>query len=895
MLKVSDDFLTAIAGTRRTMSIQIKINDIIYTNDDITKFSLDSGSMGGSSFGIGSTFANTIKIEFCKIIEGLKETDPIEVYMGIKVRENGPIQPLKYPFRMGSAKIGFAQLTTYHADETEFVSLGRFFIKGRVDPDRNENKTTVEAMDAWMFMGGLYESQLKYPAPLRNVALEIANLSGMEVNLPSFNALSPVLIDKPEGYTYRQALGLLGQIEGKYARFDREGLLEFTALQDPNYFISTNEYYLKGLVKNEVLFRIGGISCKVVKRDAGGTEVSEVLQAGSDKGAQIALESNIMTQALLNSLYNKIKDVNFYPYTLKWRGNPALEAGDWITMIDRKGNKFKVPNLNYRLEYSGGLSATSLADTTPASDVVYSYKGPITQTLDNMNQRIDAAGKNTVYEGIDEPPYPKEGDIWFKPNGPDKEIWIYRQLDDGSFGWVKEVSTAPNDQLLAEIEESSKNAQEAKEAANDAVSKADQAIKDAGFANENVDFANEEISSLKITIKGLQVTVANKAEQSQVTQLAGQITSVVADVEGNKSQITQLSNDINLKVSTGDVINQINISPESILISGKKIQITGDTYIENGIITNAKIKDLNADKINAGTINAANVNIINMNASSISTGTISGSDMAINLNSGEVFFSRGYMVSLDDKFRLDITEKYLEMSGKNVFGVDVTTKLDTLGLVSTIASTGATSKFSFDRWEFEGQNTKIRTEMTVLGFRVTATDAQGYIGRLQAGTGNIYYDVGRNSTLQIGGGATNSTVRVTATNFTVTGTKNAAHVTRDGVRLTPAYETAESYLGDIGESRTDSNCECIIEIETLFGDTVNTDIPYQIFLSSYSKSNVWVESRTSSAFVVKSELPNASFTWEIKAKRRGYEIDRLVLDKTFDNEKIDETYKEELI
>lgn len=853
MLKVSDDFLTAIAGTRRTMSIQIKINDIIYTNDDIIKFSLDSGSMGGSSFGIGSTFANTIKIEFCKIIEGLKETDSIEVCMGIKVRENGPIQPLKYPFRMGSAKIGFAQLTTYHADETEFVSLGRFFIKGRVDPDRNENKTTVEAMDAWMFMGGLYESQLKYPAPLRNVALEIANLSGMEVNLASFNALSPVLIDKPEGYTYRQALGLLGQIEGKFARFDREGLLEFTALQDPNYFISTNEYYLKGLVKNEVLFRIGGISCKVVKRDSGGNEVSETLQAGSDKGAQIALESNIMTQALLNSLYNKIKDVNFYPYTLKWRGNPALEAGDWITMIDRKGNKFKVPNLSYRLEFGGGLSATSMADTAPASDVVYSYKGPITQTLDNMNQRIDAAGKNTVYEGIDEPPYPKEGDIWFKPNGPDKEIWIYRQLDDGSFGWVKEVSTAPNDELLAEIEESSKKAQEAKEAADKAKDLADNAIP----KDEPIRYINDSPEMIMVIGDKLHISAQTVFDDAIIK------TAYLVDASITSAKIGELAVDT--------------------------------AHIMDAAITNAKIKDLNADKINAGTINAANVNIINLNASSISTGTISGSDMAINLNSGEVFFSRGYMVSLDDKFRLDITEKYLELSGRNVFGVDVTTKLSNLGLVSTIASTGSTSKFSFDRWEFEDQSVKIRTEMTVLGFRVTATDAQGYVGRLQAGTGNLYYDVGRNSTLQIGGGATNSTVRITTTNFTVTGTKNAAHVTRDGVRLTPAYETAESYLGDIGESTTDSKCECIIEIETLFGDTVNTDIPYQVFLSSYSKSNIWVESRTSSAFVVKSELPYALFTWEIKAKRRGYETDRLVLDKTFDNEKIEETYKEELI
>ena len=91
----------------------------------------------------------------------------------------------------------------------------------------------------------------------------------------------------------------------------------------------------------------------------------------------------------------------------------------------------------------------------------------------------------------------------------------------------------------------------------------------------------------------------------------------------NKSQITQLQSAINLRVQSGKVISQINVSPETILISGKKIQITGDTYISNGVIstahianaaiTDAKIGSLSASKVTTGTLNAANVNIINLN------------------------------------------------------------------------------------------------------------------------------------------------------------------------------------------------------------------------------------------------------------------------------------------
>ena len=141
------------------------------------------------------------------------------------------------------------------------------------------------------------------------------------------------------------------------------------------------------------------------------------------------------------------------------------------------------------------------------------------------------------------------------------------------------------------------------------------------------------------------------------------------------SQITQLSDQINFKVSKGDVINQINVSTESILISGNKVHITGQTTIDNGVIktaqiadlsvstakianaaiTDAKIGSLSATKITTGTLNAANVNIINLNANSITTGTISGTNLSINLATGEVIFNKGIIKNLDDTFQMNIT------------------------------------------------------------------------------------------------------------------------------------------------------------------------------------------------------------------------------------------------
>ena len=105
--------------------------------------------------------------------------------------------------------------------------------------------------------------------------------------------------------------------------------------------------------------------------------------------------------------------------------------------------------------------------------------------------------------------------------------------------------------------------------------------------------------------------------------------------------------------------------------------------------------------------------------------------------------------------------------------------------------------------------------------------------------------------------------------------KNAIVKTSQGTVAINAYETAEYYFGDIGEGQTDSNGVAYVGIEKLFNETVNTSIPYQVFITAYGPGNVWVEQRKQDRFMVRSSQPNIKFGWEIKAKRKGYEHTRL--------------------
>ncbi|MEN2359454.1 hypothetical protein ABC634_12430, partial [Lentilactobacillus parabuchneri] len=108
------------------------------------------------------------------------------------------------------------------------------------------------------------------------------------------------------------------------------------------------------------------------------------------------------------------------------------------------------------------------------------------------------------------------------------------------------------------------------------------------------------------------------------------------------------------------------------------------------------------------------------------------------------------------------------------------------------------------------------------------------------------------------------------------GSKNAVQVTRDGVRATPAYELAENYVGDIGESKTGDDKTVRVDIDPLVFDLINTDKPYQVFLTAYSDAHFWVSERGKDYFVVSSDSPDSAFGWELKGKRRGFEDQRLV-------------------
>ncbi len=99
------------------------------------------------------------------------------------------------------------------------------------------------------------------------------------------------------------------------------------------------------------------------------------------------------------------------------------------------------------------------------------------------------------------------------------------------------------------------------------------------------------------------------------------MTEVKKKVDGTSTQVTQLADSYAIKnlTNSGTVLNQLNLNKDgSVKIDGKLVQITGTTYIQDGVISSAKIASLDAGKITTGTLNAAR----------IATNSITGSHIA---------------------------------------------------------------------------------------------------------------------------------------------------------------------------------------------------------------------------------------------------------------------------
>ena len=523
MLTQTKEVRDAWRASQRTLDIKVAVNGKTYTATDINSLKYDSGAYTGDTFAIGSTYSNNVQIEFSHLVEGLKLGMEVHPSIGIKTSKGYIYEP-----------------------------LGIFIISSEIKMDRNNNLTSISASDRFCGLEGTYKSKLVYPAKVLDIVAEICAQSGVKANADDLARL-PHQADIPipiSGQSYRKALGWIAQLYAGYATFDRQGLFTIRTIAEPNYELDPSQYEQAGLTKNEAPYKIGGIQCQTVittkTRDGENTEETKTYQVGDTSGSQIKLENNIMTPDRLNNIWEQIKDISFYPFNLNWFGNPAIEAGDWLRLEDKQGNKFIVPNNSYTLDFNGGLSATSKADQTSSTDSAISWRGTYAQIIEELQARKAPDGTVIFPPSVAEPPKnAKPNDVWFKQNGNSTELWVFTAQEDGSGKWIRRDLTP--DEIKKQVQEAQNGLNDAKKQIADNLAKADgdiaelnASIRDQKKAfDTDIDELNASIRDQKGTIDGLSTTI-NTVAIPKITDVTNKVSDALTKINDQKNIVTGL-------------------------------------------------------------------------------------------------------------------------------------------------------------------------------------------------------------------------------------------------------------------------------------------------------------------------------------------------------------------
>lgn len=357
MYQASEALDKVISGSGRTF--YARLNKI---SDGIQEIVQTNFSTPDSYFYVGGAIASKIEVSmFTKSQEFVKGT---EVRFEIGAMADGTI---------------------------EWIPMGYFTIK---EQKKDRNLLTFTAYDRLESkLAKAYKSKIvKYPVESKEFLTDISEQTGVEFDTSKLS--DTLMIDKIltvndqsgeksykepfDGFTMQQVVGYIAQLHGTFAICDRNGKVTFkwyealttdhpgkigdtagSYLKDQNlsfiyntieflkeshtYLIKTNRYF-DDLLQSETMCQISGISCD-----------TENNHYESGTNINTNLSNPVMTQEWLNKILKKIKDMSYYPVSFSFMGDPRLDVGDVVTIVDAKNNLIDVPVMQHTITFDGGL------------------------------------------------------------------------------------------------------------------------------------------------------------------------------------------------------------------------------------------------------------------------------------------------------------------------------------------------------------------------------------------------------------------------------------------------------------------------------------------------------------------------------------------------------------
>lgn len=226
----------------------------------------------------------------------------------------------------------------------QFVPKGKFYIPSDGVEKTGDLWLTITGYDRMAGLTAEYVPTVPFPATPTQMLVDVctqAHVTAPSVTMPD------IQIAAPYSGSLRQQLGWLAGLIGCNAKFDATGSLVFRWYADNGLTLGWDVQYMDGLeLTADGAFTINSLLT--------GTEENPI-SVGTGMG--ITSTNPYMTAEQAAVVLAQISGKSLMPCKLKWRGNPAVEGGDSVTVTGRDGEALTVYVMEQRMTIKGGMSA----------------------------------------------------------------------------------------------------------------------------------------------------------------------------------------------------------------------------------------------------------------------------------------------------------------------------------------------------------------------------------------------------------------------------------------------------------------------------------------------------------------------------------------------------------
>lgn len=326
----------------------------------------------------------------------------------------------------------------------QFVPKGKFYIPSDGVEKTGDLWLTITGYDRMSGLTAEYVPTVPFPATPTQILIDVctqAHVTAPSVTMPD------IQIAAPYSGSLRQQLGWLAGLIGCNAKFDATGNLVFCWYADSGLTLGWDVQYMDGLeLTADGAFTINSLLT--------GTEENPI-SVGTGLG--ITATNPYMTAEQATVVLAQISGKFLMPCKIKWRGNPAVEAGDSVTVTGRDGKALTVYVMEQRMTIKGGMSAditcygpedAEYAVESPTQKKVQQQYNDVRKAFRDATERIIGAKGGYFEITYDDDGFPTG---WVIRNTPsvedDTKMWI---MSAGGLGYSSDGGKTVTDIALTD-------------------------------------------------------------------------------------------------------------------------------------------------------------------------------------------------------------------------------------------------------------------------------------------------------------------------------------------------------------------------------------------------------------------------------------------------------------